>query len=187
MPGESPRLVQNRRSRGRPVTRGSAGSARSASGIHCLAPDQGVPGLLLACAGQVDRVDPVRDPPRAGRVPALHPGGAGALLLLARLVQPGRRVPPDLAYRRKLVLAGPVQQPLRLARRPVAGVLGDRPTVPRRQVTGQRVQVLPACSHVCVRLKRDRSRPVRADRSRTALEAPILAAAAASVSFVLTS
>ena len=46
---------------------------------------------------------------------------------------------------------------------------------------------LPACSHVWVRAKHDRSRPVRADRSRTALVAPILAAAAASVSFVLTS
>src|SRR6202034_4404234 len=38
---------------------------------------------------------------------------------------------------------------------------------------------LPACSHVWVRLKHDRSRPSRADRSRTALPAPILAAAAA--------
>ena len=31
---------------------------------------------------------------------------------------------------------------------------------------------LPACSHVCVRAKHDRSRPVRADLSRTALRAP---------------
>ena len=46
---------------------------------------------------------------------------------------------------------------------------------------------LPATSHVCVRAKHDRSRPSRADRSRTALRAPILAAAAAPVSFVLTS
>jgi hypothetical protein len=46
---------------------------------------------------------------------------------------------------------------------------------------------LPACSHVCVRRKQDRSRPIRADRSRTAFRAPILAAAAAPVSFVLTS
>src|ERR1700722_10039044 len=46
---------------------------------------------------------------------------------------------------------------------------------------------LPACSHVWVRAKHDRSRPVRADRSRTAFRAPILAAAAAPVSFVLTS
>ena len=45
---------------------------------------------------------------------------------------------------------------------------------------------LPACSHVCVRAKHDRSRPSRADRSRTALPAPILAAAAAFDSFVLT-
>ena len=45
----------------------------------------------------------------------------------------------------------------------------------------------PACSHVCVRAKHDRSSPIRADRSRTARRAPILAAAAAPVSFVLTS
>ena len=31
---------------------------------------------------------------------------------------------------------------------------------------------LPACSHVCVRAKHDRSRPIRTDRSRTALPGP---------------
>jgi hypothetical protein len=46
---------------------------------------------------------------------------------------------------------------------------------------------LPACSHVCVRVKHDRSSPIRTLRSRTAFRAPILAAAAAPVSFVLTS
>ena len=46
---------------------------------------------------------------------------------------------------------------------------------------------LPDCSHVCVRAKHGRSRPSRTDRSRTALRAPILAVAAAPVSFVLTS
>src|SRR6266702_1012520 len=45
---------------------------------------------------------------------------------------------------------------------------------------------LPACSHVWVRVKHDRSSPIRADRSRTALRAPILAAAAAPGSLVLT-
>ena len=30
----------------------------------------------------------------------------------------------------------------------------------------------PDCSHVCVRAKHDRSRPIRTDRSRTALRAP---------------
>src|SRR6201996_2456642 len=46
---------------------------------------------------------------------------------------------------------------------------------------------LPDCSHVCVRTKHDRSSPIRTDRSRTALRAPMLAAAAAPVLFVLTS
>jgi hypothetical protein len=45
----------------------------------------------------------------------------------------------------------------------------------------------PACSQVSVRAKHDRSSPIRADRSRTAGRAPILATAAALYSFVLTS
>ena len=45
----------------------------------------------------------------------------------------------------------------------------------------------PACSHVCVRTKHDRRRPIRTDRSSTARRAPMLAAAAAPLSFVLTS
>jgi hypothetical protein len=44
----------------------------------------------------------------------------------------------------------------------------------------------PACSHVCVRVKHDLSAPIRADRSPSAVRAPILAAAAALCSFVLT-
>ena len=44
----------------------------------------------------------------------------------------------------------------------------------------------PACSQVCVRAKHDRSSPIRADLSRTARRAPILAAAAALSSFVST-
>jgi hypothetical protein len=44
----------------------------------------------------------------------------------------------------------------------------------------------PACSHVCVRVKHDLSAPISADRSRSAVRAPILAAAAALCSFVLT-
>ncbi|HLM89486.1 MAG TPA: hypothetical protein VK284_10750 [Streptosporangiaceae bacterium] len=44
----------------------------------------------------------------------------------------------------------------------------------------------PACSQVCVRAKHDRSSPIRADLSRSARPAPILAAAAALDSFVST-
>ena len=44
----------------------------------------------------------------------------------------------------------------------------------------------PACSHVCVRTKHDRSSSIRADLSRSARRAPILAAAAALSSFVVT-
>src|SRR5690242_2261883 len=44
----------------------------------------------------------------------------------------------------------------------------------------------PACCHVCVRAKHDLSPLIRADRSRNATRAPILAGAAAFDSFVLT-
>jgi hypothetical protein len=44
----------------------------------------------------------------------------------------------------------------------------------------------PASSHVCVRAKHDRSSPIRADLSRSARRAPILASAAALSSFVST-
>jgi hypothetical protein len=44
----------------------------------------------------------------------------------------------------------------------------------------------PACTHVCVRVKHGRSAPSSTDRSRNARRAPILAAAAALHSFVLT-
>ena len=45
----------------------------------------------------------------------------------------------------------------------------------------------PACSHVWVRAKHDRSAPISADLSRSTCWVPILAAAAALESFVLTS
>ena len=95
-------------------------------------PGQRVAGLLPHI-GQVHRVDPVRDPARAPHVLPLHARRRAALLLLARLVQrpdghppaarpagrvvqPGRRVPPDLAHRRPLVPRRPAQQPLRPSR-----------------------------------------------------------------------
>src|SRR3954447_24142938 len=56
----------------------------------------------------------------------------------ARLVPPARHVLLALAHRHCLAPRGPAQQPLRPVRRPVPGMLGDRPPVPRRQVTDQR-------------------------------------------------
>jgi hypothetical protein len=194
-------LVRNRRSNGSPAIRDVTGSLMS-SGNPLARPGQRVTGLLPH-VGQVRRVDPVRDAACAPHVLPLHPGRGRSLPLLAglveradrhpaaarpagRVVKTRRRVPPDQAHRHPLVPRGTAQQTLCPGRRPVLGVLGDRPAVPRRQVAGQRVQVLPACSHVCVRAKHDRSGPSRTDRSRTARLAPILAAAAALFSFVLT-
>ena len=108
------------------------------------------------------------------------PGGGGALLLLARLVQrpdrhpppprpagrlvqPGRRVLPDLAHRRLLVPRRPAQQPLRPVRRPVPGMLGDRPPVPRRQLAGQRGHVL---ARLQPRLRPGEARPQQAHQDR---------------------
>jgi hypothetical protein len=87
----------------------------------------------------------------------------------------------------KTGIARPVQQPLRPVRRPVPGVLGDGPPVPRRQVAGQRVHVLPRLQPRLRPREARPQRPISADRSRTARRAPMLATAAALASFVLTS
>ena len=61
----------------------------------------------------------------------------------------------------------------------------DQPFRDGRSLTSA-FRYFPACSHVCVRTKQHSSIPSRTDRSRTARLAPILAAAAALFSFVLT-
>ena len=58
-----------------------------------------------------------------------------------RLLQAGRREPADLAHRCQRVPRRPVQQPLHPVRRPVPGMLGDRPPVPLRQLADQRGHV----------------------------------------------
>jgi hypothetical protein len=82
------------------------------------------------------------------------------------------------------------EQPLDLVdgERDKAGVAGRRLVWPDGR-RGLGVGAVPelACSHVWVRAKHDLSEPIRADRSRSAVRAPILAAAAALCSFVLTS
>ena len=130
-----------------------------------------VEDALLLLARLVQRPD--RHPPAA------RPAG--------RRVQPGRRVLPDLAHRRGLVPRGPVQQPLRLAgdRSPACSPI-VQPFRDGRSLASA-FMYFPACSHVCVRAKHDRSSPIRADLSRSARRAPILAAAAALSSFVSTS
>ena len=178
-------LVRNRRFKG---------SARD-QGLHRVGdvlgrdplpgPDQRVPGFLPH-VGQVHRLHPVRDPPRAAHVLALRARRASALLLLPRLVQrpdrhppaprpagrgiqPGRRVPPDLAHRRGLIPRRPVQQPLRPRRRPVPRLLGDRPPVPRRQVAHQRVHVLTGRQP---RLRPHKARPDQPQQGRPLPQRP---------------
>jgi hypothetical protein len=104
-----------------------------------------------------------------------------------RLVQPGRGVP--LTW---LIAAASSQQARFSSRCDRSGVRSpacsatDQPFRDGRSLDSAETY-LAACSHVCVRVKHPRSSPSRADLSRTARRDPILAAAAASVLFVLTS
>jgi hypothetical protein len=167
----------------RPVSSGPVGCCPRAAGAGAI------PGVTAARShGQLARSRSVTavGVPSDGRLAALisalgRPPG--------RIVQPGYRIPPDLAHRRRLVPRSPVQQPLLPVRRRVrspACSATDHPFRDGRSLASADTY-LRECSHVCVRAKQARSRPSRTDRSRTALRAPILAAAAAPVSFVLTS
>src|ERR1035441_9166855 len=196
-------FVRNRRFSGRPVTSDFTGSVMSSAGIHWRAPARACPGLSPPHVRQVHRVDAVRDPARAAHVLPFHargrrnPASPGPSHRAPRPssavgatgatgVQSGCRIAPDLAHRRRFVPRGTVQQPLRPSRRLVAGLLAYRPPVPRGRSLTSAFRYFPACSHVCVRAKHDRSSPIRADLSQSARRAPILASPAALYSFVST-
>ena len=166
-------------------------------------PDQRVPGLLPH-VGQVHRVDPVRHAarrspctavsPRRSRTPASpgpsrpapRPPAGGAADRRAAASSPAAAYFLTWLIAAGLVPRGPVQQPLRPAgvRSPACSAI-VQPFRDGSSLTSADTY-FPACSHVCVRTKHDRSSPIRADRSRTARRAPILAAAAALSSFVVT-
>jgi len=137
--------------------------------------DQRVP-RLLPHQRHVHRVDPVRHPACAAHVLAFHPGSRAAGLFLAGLInrcdhqaalpaapagrfsQAARPEPADLAHRRERVPRRAVQQPLRPVRRPVPGMLGNRPPVPLRQLADQRRHVLAG---LLPRLRPREARPHR--------------------------
>jgi len=140
----------------------------------------------------------------AAHVLALDAGGGAALLLLAGLVQSADRHPPAARPAGRLVqasrayfltsdIAASSSHEARLSSRcdrsgdrsPACSAT-DQPFRDGRSLT-RAFRYFPACSQVCVRQKHDRSSPIRADLSRSARPAPILAAAAALFSFVLTS
>ena len=116
---------------------------------------------MLAHIGQVHGVDPVGDLARAAQVLPLDAGRGSARLLLAGLiqrpdhqaappagpprglVQAGDREPAHHAHRGERIPHGAVEQPLRPLRRPVTGMLGDRPAVAPGQAAGQGAEVLP--------------------------------------------
>ena len=167
-------------------------------------PGQRVPGSLPHIR-QVHRVSPVRHPARAPHVLAFHPGRRIPGLLLAGLVdgpdhQPARRRPrraassrPFAANRRTSLIAASVSHDARFKSRWVrSGVTSPACCAivhPFRfgiSLTSAD-RYLPACCHVSVRAKHGLSAPISSARFRTARPAPILAAAAASDSFVLTS
>jgi hypothetical protein len=118
----------------------------------------------------------VGDLARAAQVLALHASRGGARLFLARLIQrpdhqpappateprrfsqPGDREPADHAHRRERIPHRPVQQPLRPIRRPVSGMLGDRPAIALRQPADQRTYIL---ARLQPRLRPGETRPQR--------------------------
>jgi hypothetical protein len=120
--------------------------------------DQRMPGLFPDIR-QVHRGDPVGHLPRAPQIVALDPGGVLTLLDLPSLIdrpdrqatppgpargliQPCHREPAHHRHCREGVPASPVEQPLGLIRRPVPGVLGDRPPVAPGDLAHQRGGVL---------------------------------------------
>ena len=120
-------------------------ATRPAQPMYCrFTPAVAAPCLACPVSSSADRHPPTPRP--AGRV-----------------VQPGRGVFPDLAHRRGLVPLGAAQQPLGLTRCPVARLLGGRPSVPRRQVAGQRGHVLPRLQP---RLRPREARPQQSHQGR---------------------
>jgi hypothetical protein len=157
--------------------------------------DQRVPGLLPHI-GLVHRIDPVRHLPRAPQVLALHPGGRLARLSCpvsstAPITSPPRRLRraapsgPAAANRRTWLIAVNVSQAARLSSRCVRPGVRSPPC--RAIVHPFRLgssltsadTYFPACCHVPVRTKHDRSDSSSSARFRPASPALILAAAAA--------
>ena len=117
--------------------------------------DQRVPGLLPHIR-QVHRGDPVGHLSRAAQIVPLDAGGVLALFdlpcLIDRpdhqapptggLIQARHREPAHHPHRHSGVPDRPVQQPLGLIRRPVPGMLGDRPPVAAGNLAHQRGGVL---------------------------------------------
>jgi hypothetical protein len=111
---------------------------------------------MMACpravgVGAVDDVDGVGYLSHAAGVLAFDAGGEAALLLLRGLVEHRRRelvgqVPDnEVTHQRRrggLVPCHVVEQPLHPVRRPIPGVLGQRPPVLAWQVSQQPVDVL---------------------------------------------
>jgi hypothetical protein len=125
----------------------------------------------LDLAGFIDRAD---------RQPARPAGLAGGL------IQPGHGEPAHHPHRREGVPDRPVEQPLRPVRRAVPRTLGDPPPVPSPQVAHHRSGVL---ARLQPRLGPREAWPQQLQQLSTfprASAAPILAAAAAFDSVVLT-
>ena len=195
-------LVRNSRSSGRPMTSDVTGSSICSRGIHCRAPTSACP-VFSRTQRQVHRVDPVRHPARAPHVLAFHPGGRLARLLLPGLVdrpdhQPAPPAAPRgllqaaAANRRTSLIAASVSHDARFSSRCIRS--GVRSPACSAIVHPFRLgssltsadTYFPACCHVSVRAKHARSAPISSARFRAASPAPILAAAAAFDSFVLT-
>jgi hypothetical protein len=89
--------------------------------------DAGRGSALLDLTGLIDRPDPQAPP---------------AARAAGRLVQPGHREPAHHPHRREAVPDRAAEQPLSPLRRPVPGLLRNRPPVPPGQVTGYSSHIL---------------------------------------------
>jgi hypothetical protein len=145
-----------------------------------------VPGLL-PYVDQVDRVDAVRDPSTqpmccgftsAVEEPCFFWPLSSSAPTIIRVGRDRRATlsSPAAAYRLTwLIVAAssrcPVQEPLRLSRRPVARQFRVRPAVRDGKSLTSAFRYFPVRSHICLRAKHDRASLIRADLSRSARHA----------------
>ena len=141
------------------MTSDFTGSSMCSRGIHCRAPASACPVFSRTydrCTVLMPFATRPAHPRYCRFTPAVaSPAFSCPVSSIAPITSPPRRPPRraassrpatanrrTLAHRREGIPGRTVQQPLRPVRRPVPGMLGDRPPVPLRQLADQRRHVL---------------------------------------------
>ena len=186
------------------MTSDVTGSAMCSRAIHCRAPIRACPAFSRTsdtCTVLIPFATRPAQPMYWRFTPAVAaPVFSWPVSSIAAITRPPRRRPrcaafssPAQAKRRTSLIAAGASHDARFSSRCIRS--GPRspacsavvhPFRFGRSLTSADTY-FPACCHVCVRGKHDRSAAISSARFRTASPAPILAAAAASDSFVLTS